>query len=120
MKRTLLIFALCAVLLSGCGTKRNEQYTTTGRYYTNGTLITSDGNIWNYQTETVNKGPVYDGMPVHATFDDNGTETNIYDDTIVELTLDVRTVLCDELGIEITNDFEFVMDDNNIITIKGK
>lgn len=119
MKKIFLL-ALCAALLSGCGTKGNEQYTTTGRYYTNGSVITSDGNIWDYQTETVDKGPVYDGMPVEVTFDDNGTETDIYDDIIIELSLDVRTVLCDELDIQITNDFEIEIDGKNVNIIKAK
>lgn len=78
MKKAIIIISLCATILSGCEAKEMRNYVVAGNYYADGTVITNDGNIWDYQTEMV------DG-PVHVVFNDNGTADNIYDDIIVDL-----------------------------------
>lgn len=75
MKKAIIL--LCALILTGCSAKETANYVTAG-YYTNGTVITDDGNIWDYQTE------MRDGS-VHVVFNDNGTADNIYDDAIIDL-----------------------------------
>lgn len=129
MKKAILALSLCSIILSGCGAKGNEpdpivsdheQYMTVGRYYIDGSVITHDGNVWDYQTEIISDEPSYDNEPVYVVFDDNGTETDIYDDAVVELILDVRTAIYDELEVELSKDFELVREDNNIRIIKAK
>lgn len=87
---------------------------TVGRYYINGSVITHDGNIWDYQTETISDEPSYDNEPVYVVFDNNGTETDIYDDIVIGLILDVRTAIYDELETELSKDFVIERDGNNI------
>lgn len=78
MKKITFILFLCAIILSGCGAKETSNYVAQGNYYSDGTVITNDGNIWDYQTEMSNGN-------VHVVFNDNGTTNNIYDDIIVDL-----------------------------------
>lgn len=129
MKKAILALSLCSIILSGCSAKGNEpepvvsdheQYMTVGRYYTDGSVITHDGNIWDYQTEIISDEPSYDNEPVYVVFDDNGTETDIYDDVVIGLILDVRTAIYDELETELSKDFVLEREDNNIRIIKAK
>ena len=76
MKQAIII--ICAIVLSGCSAKETTNYVVQGNYYADGTVITNDGNIWDYQTEMPNGN-------VHVVFNDNGTVDNIYDDIIVDL-----------------------------------
>lgn len=55
----------------------HNKYTAYGRYYTDGTVITNDGNEWGYSTDTVSDQTPYDNMPVCVSFDDNGTPNDI-------------------------------------------
>lgn len=126
IKKIISMLALGAIILicSGCASKANEpvseteinheQYMTTGRYYINGNVITHDGNIWDYQTEIISDEPSYDNEPVYVVFDNNGTETDIYDDAVIGLILDVRTAIYDELETELSKDFVIERDGNNI------
>lgn len=56
----------------------SNTYTTYGTY-SDGTVITDDGNIWDYSAENV-----ADETPIVVVFDDMGTN-NIYDDEILEI-----------------------------------
>lgn len=60
-------------------------YIAAGWYYTDGEVITEDGNIWGYSQDIISEQPSYDDEPVLAVFDDAGTPDNIYDDEIVGL-----------------------------------
>lgn len=127
---------MCSILLSGCTTTKGNheyvpdpasetdhaQYMATGRYYVDGNVVTHDGNVWAYQTETISDAPSYNNEPVYVIFDDNGTEIDIYDDAVVGLILDVRTAIYDELETELSKDFELERENNNIriISMKGK
>lgn len=134
IKKIIGILSLCAIVFfcSGCAQKANEpeketepepinheQYMTVGRYYVNGSVITHDGNVWDYQTETISDKPSYDNEPVHVVFDDNGTET-IYDDIIIGLVLDMETEIYDRLETELSSVFEIERDGNNIRIITQK
>ena len=52
-------------------------YCLYGRYYTDGYFVDSNGEEWGYETESICNydGTPYNGIPVKATFYDNGTET---------------------------------------------
>jgi hypothetical protein len=130
MKKIAVALALCAIMFfcSGCtknepepapATVETKQYITTGRYYANGSVITKDGNVWDYQTDTISDKPAYDNEPVHVVFDDNGTET-IYDDAIIGLVLDMETAIYDKLEAELSSVFEIERDGNNIRIITQK
>lgn len=134
MKKIISLLALGAIVFtcSGCS-KANEpvsetktvsiahaQYMTTGRYYTNGSVITHDGNIWDYQTEIISDEPSYDNEPVYVVFDNNGTENSIYDDAIIGLILDVNTAIYDELETELSESFELERNGNDIRIISQK
>ncbi len=92
----------------------SQTYTAYGRYYTNGTVITNDGNEWAYYTDTISDKTPTDAMPVWVGFDDNGTPNNIYDDIILGLVYDRNTAIYDELETVLSADFELERDDNNI------
>lgn len=79
--KKLLIAMLVMLCLCGCGRPNHNTYTTTGYYYTNGEVITEDGNIWGYQQSSIYK----DGQPVEVIMNDAGTPNYIYDDEIVAL-----------------------------------
>ena len=55
-------------------------YATYGTYYSDGTIVTDDGNAWDYFTEDVNND-----TPVVVVFDDISTPNYIYDDEILEI-----------------------------------
>lgn len=48
------------------------------RYYTDGTVIDTDGNVWLYYTNSLyNDVNTYDNMPVYMVMDNNDTESDI-------------------------------------------
>lgn len=91
LARTLITLAIALAIMPGCTTQpepelvsirnKSELYTTCGRYYTDGTIVTADGNVWNYHTDAICANEA-----VEVVFDDNGTPDNIYDDVILEIT----------------------------------
>lgn len=134
MKKLLSITCiLISLLLTACSAQPqaptedpapHNRYITTGRYYTNGSVITADGNIWGYSTDTISDRPAEDAMPVYVAFDDNGTADNIYDDSILGLVLDVETLIYDRLESTLSESEAFTIerDGNNIhiTTNKGE
>lgn len=89
-------------------------YTAYGRYYTNGTLITNDGNEWAYTTDTISNQTPYDTMPVWAALDDNGTADIVEDDVILGLVYDRETAIYDDLETALGDKFELTREGNNI------
>ena len=79
MKRKIIIALVgVAMLLTGCQKQvESELYLVPGHYYANGEVITEDGNVWGYTSESIDCDSAVDVL-----FDSNGTET-IYDDIIV-------------------------------------
>lgn len=118
--KKLSIALLCATLLAGCSAHHepapHDHYVTTGRYYLDSTVITADGNIWDYQADTINDRPAENAMPVYVAFDDNGTPDNIYDDAILGLVLDLETHIYDRLECALSDADTFTIerDGNNI------
>ena len=94
--------------------KVHTRYTAYGRYYTDGTVITDDGNEWSYATDTISDKTPTDNMPIWIGFDDNGTPTDITDDIILGLVYDVYTAIYDALETELSTKFELERDGNNI------
>ena len=91
----------------------HTRYTAYGRYYTDGTVITNDGNEWSYSTDTISDKTPYDTMPVWIGFDDNGT-ADITDDIILGLVYDRETAIYDALETALSDEFELERDGNNI------
>jgi hypothetical protein len=119
MKKLLaLTLTVGALLISTACTATPEpetkSYTTYGRYYTNGTVITDDGNEWSYTTDTISDKTPTDHMPVWIGFDDNGTPDDITDDVVLGLVYDVNTAIYDALETELSKEFELERDGNNI------
>lgn len=120
--KKLLTFALAgAICLATSGCTKAEapkaestRYTTYGRYYTDGTVITNDGNEWAYTTDTISDKTPTDAMPVLVGLDDNGTPDNITDDIILGLVYDRNTAIYDTLEKELSVDFEIERNGNNI------
>lgn len=78
----LLLAMVITISLAACG---GESYTIRvgeGIYYTDGTVITSDGHVWLYQTDAIDGEPSRDGQKVLVFFDTNGTLYEIEDDII--------------------------------------
>ena len=94
--------------------KVHTRYTAYGRYYTDGTVITDDGNIWSYAADTISDKTPTDNMPVWIGFDDNGTSADITDDVVLGLVYDVYTAIYDALETELSAEFELERDGNNI------
>ena len=92
----------------------HTRYTAYGRYYTDGTVITNDGNEWSYSTDTISDQTPYDNMPVWVGFDDNGTSDNITDDIILDIVYDRETAIYDRLETALSDKFELERKDNNI------
>ena len=120
--KKLALTILCATLLAGCSVHHepapHDRYVTTGRYYLDSTVITADGNIWGYQTDTISDRPAENAMPVYVAFDDNGTADNIYDDTILGLVLDVETHIYDQLETALSGADTFTIErDGNTIHV---
>ena len=99
-------------------TAEPQTYTAYGRYYTDGTVITNDGNEWGYMTDLISDKTPTDGMPVLIGFDDNGTPNDITDDIILGLVYDRNTAIYDDLETALSDKFELERDGNNI-HIKG-
>ena len=121
MKKLTAILILFILLLSGCATEveptievEHTRYTAYGRYYTNDTVITNDGNEWGYGTDTISDKTPYDGMPVWIGFDDNGTPDRVEDDVILGLVYDRNTAIYDALETVLDDEFELERDGNNI------
>lgn len=91
----------------------HTRYTAYGRYYTDGTVITNDGNEWVYSTDTISDKTPTDAMPVWIGFDDNGT-ADITDDIILGLVYDRETAIYDALEVALSDEFELERDNNNI------
>lgn len=96
------------------------RYTAYGRYYTNGTVITDDGNVWTYSTDSISDQTPTDAMPVWAGFDDNGTPADITDDIILGLVYDRNTAIYDELETALSDKFELDREGNNIKIQRSK
>jgi hypothetical protein len=98
----------------------HTRYTAFGRYYTDGTVITDDGNEWAYTTDTISDKTPTDAMPVWIGFDDNGTPTDITDDIVLGLVYDVYTAIYDALEVELSQEFELERDGNHIQIITNE
>ena len=102
MKKLLaLIIILCTVFaLVGCSVSEpiHTRYDLEGRYLTNGTIITSDGEKWNYYSELIGDEIPYDNMPLLLTLDDNGTPEEIKDDIITGVVYDFDTAVTEGLA----------------------
>lgn len=92
----------------------STRYTAYGRYYTDGTVITNDGNEWGYSTDTISDKTPYDAMPVWVGFDDNGTPNKVEDDVVLGLVYDRNTAIYDDLETALSDKFELERDGNNI------
>ena len=78
----LLLALVITISLAACG---GESYTVRvgeGIYYTDGSVVTSDGHVWLYQTDTIDGEPSRDGQKVLVFFYTNGTLDTIKDDSI--------------------------------------
>ena len=91
----------------------SKQYTAYGRYYTDGTVITNDGNEWSYITDTISDKTPTNAMPVWVAFDDNGT-ADITDDIVLGVVYDRETAIYDDLETALGDKFELTRDGNNI------
>lgn len=94
-----------------------QTYTAYGRYYTDGTVITNDGNDsrwWEYSTNTISDQTPYDNMPVWIAFNDNATPNDITDDIILGLVYDRNTAIYDDLETALSDSFELEREGNNI------
>lgn len=128
IKTTALTLSVGAFLMTtGCTTKaepiktESRLYTAYGRYYTDGSVVTNDGNEWGYDANTISDRTPYDGMPVWVAFDDNNTPDNIIDDIILGLVYDRETAIYDQLETALSDSFEIERTNNNIhINIKGE
>lgn len=111
-----IVIILCTLALVGCTTtpKTHTRYTTYGRYYTNGTVVTDDGNEWAYHTNTISDKTPTDAMPVWVAFDDNGTPNDIYDDVVLGLVYDRNTAVYDALETALSDKFELERNGNDI------
>lgn len=134
MKKALLIATL-ATFLMGCGkveiaeetqaevivvpeTRVAENRVVYGRYYTDGTVVTADGNEWGYFAEEISEKTPYDGMPIAVVLNDSGT-IEIEDDFIKGVVFDRETAIYDELEDQMkTNENWTVTRTGNDIRIK--
>lgn len=121
MKKLLatILISLCLVGLVGCNSTEPEpehtRYTVDYcRYYTDGTVITSDGIVWGYRSDSISGELSYDGMPVIMALDDNGTPDIIEDDIVLGLVYDIETSIYDKLEVELSESFEIERNGNNI------
>ena len=120
MKKILALLAL-TLTLTGCNDQprreiQSERYTVTNcRYYTNGTVETSDGMLWDYATEIISNVPAYNGMPVVMCMDDKGTAETIEDDIVLGLVYDRMTAIYDEIAAELNKgNIEYERNGNHI------
>ncbi len=119
-KLVALILVMGAFLMTtGCTNTEEpkqdpQRYTAYGRYYTEGIVITNDGNEWNYHTDSISDKTPTNAMPVWVGFDDNGTPNDITDDIILGLVYDVNTAIYDALETALSDKFELEREGNNI------
>lgn len=122
MKKLIALALVVGAFLMTAGCTNTEpahtRYVAQGHYYADGTVITTDGNIWDYQTDIISDKPSYDHQAVNVGFDDNGTPDDITDDIILGLTWDVATSIYDDLETALSDSFQLERDGNNI-HIKG-
>ena len=86
--KKLLIIALAALCLAGCSPAvetEAEMYIVPGHYYTDGYVVTMDGNVWQYSQDIISDASSYDNEPVFALMYDNHTPHYVYDDAVVSL-----------------------------------
>lgn len=103
------------LMTTGCTDSAiHTRYVAQGHYYAEGIVITTDGNIWDYHTDTISDKPSYDHQAVNVGFDDNGTPNDITDDIILGLTWDVATSIYDRLETALSDKFEIEREGNNI------
>lgn len=121
IKTVALTLSVGAIIMSTGCTKsdpmpqvESTRYTAYGRYYTDGTVTTNDGNVWDYAADTISDRTPYDAMPIWIGFDDNGTPDDITDDIILGLVYDRETAIYDALEKELAESFEMERDGNNI------
>lgn len=123
MKKLVSIALASAMTLTvGCSAPKQTElsksdpqtYTAYGRYYTDGTVITDDGNEWGYSTDTISNQTPKDGMPIWIGFSDNGTPNDIYDDIILGVVYDRYTSVYDDLESALSDKFELQRDGNYI------
>lgn len=127
MKKTLVFNILLAIfnisialiLITATASTFNktehQRYTVSHcRYYTDGTVITSDGMLWSYRSDSISGELSYDGMPVVMALDDNGTPSLIEDDIVLGLVYDRETAIYDELETKLSGAFNIEREDNNI------
>ena len=117
MKKLTVILILFILFLTGCASKpeaEHTHYTAYGRYYTDGTVITNDGNIWSYSTDTISDQAPTDAMPIWIAFDDNGTSNDITDDIILGVVYNRETAIYDALETALSDNFELEREGNNI------
>lgn len=120
MNKTLSALTLSTVsiaLLIGCNAQHKVEsvrYTAYGRYYTEGIVITNDGNEWEFSTDTISDRTPTDAMPVWVGFDDNGTPEEITDDIILGLVYDRNTAIYDDLEDALDDKFQLERSNNNI------
>lgn len=85
MKKLFIAIITASLLVTACHAPKapHHCYATSGYYYLDGTIITADGNIWDFQTDAFTAPET----AVQVIFDDNGTPDNIYDDAILCATI---------------------------------
>lgn len=108
------VAAMMSVATNRVAKATGEEYTTTGRYYTCGEVITDDGNIWEYSQDTISEAPAYDNEPVYVVFNDMSTPDYIYDDEVVGVVRDTMTAIMDDLEAVLSDDFAVERDGNNM------
>jgi uncharacterized protein YceK len=119
MKKLLTVLTIMVGLcVCGCGCAKvkpeSNTYTAYGRYYTDGTVITEDGNVWGYHTNSISNKVPEDHMPVWIAFDDNGTPDKVEDDIILGCVHDKVTSIYDTLEEELNDQFVITRDGNYI------
>ena len=117
MKKLLALILIMGAFLifTGCSSEVEPQhYTAYGRYYTKGEVITNDGNVWEYHTESISDKTPADAMPVWVGFSDNGTPADIADDIILGLVYDRNTAIYDDLENALGDSFQLEREGNNI------
>ena len=124
MKKALIILSL-AITLTGCTSQpyseieSNNYVVPHSRYYTDGTIETSDGMLWGYETETISNIQPYNGMPVFMCMNDNGTPEIIKDDIVLGLVFDRETAIYDALATSFDEGNIQYERNGNIIAIQG-
>ena len=100
-----------------------QTYTAYGRYHNDIDLtddaftegfITNDGNMWEYDVDTISDQVPYNNMPIWAGFSDNGTPDDITDDIPLGLVYDRNTAIYDDLEEALSEGFEIERTNNNI------